>query len=380
MPKPTEVAEIRVGGRKFRDWTSVQVDLDYATLTRLAQFTTIEHVTKTGGRPQTTMTGAMQIKPGDKVEVYLAGNLAMRGVVIKRQAAYDSRSHGVQIFARSKVGDLYESSAPLKATAFRKVTLEQAAKKLIEPFGFELKVENPSKIFSKAFKELNVNPGESVWALIDRLARMRQMFLHDDEEGRLVIASMDPGASVIAELQEGRNILAASCLIQDDAAFGRVEAIQQQRGDDQTDGDTARKPAGAVDSGNSDRHRPLTVIAEQPGDKEEMAARAQHEWNKRIGEIINAQISVQGWLKDNGSLWNYGEMVKVYSPMLMLKHDLAVQSVSFRQDNTQTTTTLFLVRKEKLQSAAPPMDGRAGDGGVLPGKPQEAKPVDEEET
>lgn len=379
MPRIDEIAEIRVSGRKFRDWTSVQVDLDYATLTRFAQFTTLEHVTKTGGRPVTQMTAAMQIPPDAPVEVYLAGRLAMRGHVVHRQGAYDAKSHGVQIKARSFVGDLFDSSAPLKATAFRKVTLEQAARKLIEPFGLELKIENPSKLFDKAFKELNVIPGESVWALIDRLARMRQMFVHDDEEGRLVIGSMAPSAPVAAELQEGRNILSASCLIASDKAFSRYDGMQQQRGDDQTDGDTARKPAAAIEDAGASRYRPLTVIAEQPGDSEDMAARTQHEWNKNLGDTINAQVSVQGWLKSNGSLWNYGEKVKILSPMLMLKHELAVQTVSFRQDNSQTTTTLMLVRPEKLVSTATPVEGPSGDGGILPGGARrEAKPSDEE--
>ncbi len=219
----------------------------------------------------------------------------------------------------------------------------------------------------KVFKDVSVTPGESVWSVIDRLARMRGMFVHDDENGNLVLGRAGSGSSG-ATLQEGRNILAATCVIRDDSAFGKIEAKTQMRGDDNTDDEKTRKLAGSVD-GSSDRHRPLLVPAEEPGDSDDMAARAQYERDVHLGSIIEVTVTVRGWRLSSGKLWTIRDIITCDSPMLLLsKVSLGIKTTVFSQaDGMGTVTTLTLVRPEMLGAIEP--GGRPGvqDGNVLPG-------------
>jgi prophage tail gpP-like protein len=64
-------------------------------------------------------------------------------------------------------------------------------------------------------------------------------------------------------------------------------------------------------------------------------------WTK--AQQIQVTCVVQGWLF-NGSLWEAGKNVNFNSRMAMIKQELAVQSVTFTQDNQQgSLTTLLLV-------------------------------------
>lgn len=263
---------------------------------------------------------------------------------------------------------------PLKNSQFRGYNFQQIAKSALAPYGLDLKIVNPPKGWDKAFKDVNVIPGDSVFSFLERLARQRGLFLFDDKNGDLNAGRLS-GDDSGAELQEGRNILAANCIIQDSAlmAKNRYDIVGQQRGDDATGGDTARKPAAFIENKDAPRYGYKLFIAEEPGDAEDMKQRADHEMNKWLGDIIEAQVTVQGWRNTAGALWSetLGKQVHIVSPMLLLDHDLFVQSVSMMQDPGGTRTVLGL-RRQLLG----PLDRSNVDpqGGVLPPTVPEAKP------
>ena len=67
--------------------------------------------------------------------------------------------------------------------------------------------------------------------------------------------------------------------------------------------------------------------------------RVQHEANISDSFLIKVQICVVGWEKEGGGLWWRGDLVYVYSPMLIMQRTLRAKSVTFFQDSGGGTRT-----------------------------------------
>jgi prophage tail gpP-like protein len=80
---------------------------------------------------------------------------------------------------------------------------------------------------------------------------------------------------------------------------------------------------------------------------------------------LQATVTVQGWqpggAQGGGELWEKGKKVKVTSPMAMLDDQLAIQQVTFTQDDRSgSLTTLVLVQPYKIQQAKGTLSGTPG--------------------
>lgn len=357
MPKPQERCEVTVNGRKFSDWDRVLVKVD-KSFTECV-LSVIEKDIPSFAK--------LQLKTGDECKVTLAGALTCTGRIAQRQVAYDARSHGVQVVIRSLTSDLVRSDAPWKQ--FKDKPAKDIIEDLIKPFGIKVVVKGETKNFGKKFKDFNVGPGLTFWNVIDQLCSMRGMRARDNEKGELVLANGSQGTA--GDLVEGKNILSANCLIQDDTEFSTIGARSQQRGDDKTDDETARKPSGST-KGSVDRYKPRTVLSEVQGDAQDMADRAEYERRILLAATINCRITTQGWLKSNGDVWKWGETVTVKSPSLLFdKAALDIQSIVFSQDSqTGTTTTLELVRQDTTSDIGKSPIGLPGGDSVEQGTPE----------
>lgn len=373
MPNAEEICKIEARGKVYSAWTSMSLSSAYNEVAMVGAFGVGEILNSK------TTFDTLQLLPGDPVKVSLAGRPAMAGFVVDRQAAYDARTHRAQIVAYSKTGDLAHSQLPLKGGQFRNTKFASIARRVLEPFGIGLRIENGGADAERPFKEAQINPGETAFAFLDRLASMRGLFLTTDPSG-VLIAHRLGNDGLFAELVEGRNILSATCQISDLSAFNSGQVVGQQRGDDHTDGDRARKPAAAVGWGEFGRYKNKLVFPENPGDQDELRIRADHMARVDMAAKIEAVVTVQGWLAPQGDLWAIRKLVKVRSPMLVLDKVLGVARVQFAQDrDIGTRTTLMLVRPGAMGLTAP-LDTPPSGGNIWPGgTPAPAKPSDEED-
>lgn len=377
MPKREEYCEVEVDGQLYRDWTDVSVDRGgHLQGLAIATLATVERDAK--GKRQASsaqVERTMRLRPGQKCTVKVAGYRTFNGFICNRQSSYTAANHGVRIIAYAAAGDILHSSVPMKDTQFKDYTFEPIAKKLLEPFKLKLKIENAGQDISKKFRYVAPIPGETVWRYIDRLARMRGLRLRSGEDNDVIAGKAGEAQATVGDLVEGKNILSSMCEIDDRAAFGKIDVLGQQKGGDNLSGDDARKPAAFIE-GDSDRYKYKLTIAEEPGDKTDMATRATREGDQFNGAQIRAQVQVQGWLKNSGEIWREFERVKIVSPMHLLDHVLGVAQVQFRQDQSGTTTNMTLVRWQTMGGINPP-GITAGEGGVLPGGEQKKGVPDE---
>lgn len=348
MPKPSETCVVTINGREFRDWESVQCSIAHGTATRVAVLTITEAPGANGAIGQ-----ALQIKPGDQATITLAGQLFLSGRVYERQAAIDANNHSVRVAVASNVQPTTRACVPLKDGNFRNYSFQAIANKVLSPLGITLKTKNPPSGWDKPFKNINTEPGETVWNLLERLSRYRGIRLIDDENGNLV-AHGSASKESKGGLVEGQNILSASGAIQypiDTSA----DVVGNQPGSDTVSGDQARSSAGKYEMTGGSYKVHSVVRADIPIEGDD--ARRLAEWHQTLSGAQQATVQVvsQGWLLSNGELPKIYDSIDLDIPSLMIKtSELPVAELLFSQDQGGTKTTWLF---QKVLSKNPDVNG-----------------------
>jgi prophage tail gpP-like protein len=361
MPNPDEVATLIVGGQKFDDWKSVWVQSRYAEAYPLFRFTAAER------EPIPELWTKLQIAPGTPCAIYLGGQLGVTGVVITRQVAYDATNHAVQLSGKGITWYASKSSVIHKTGNFDGKTFEQVGREVIAPYGVGIKTIGTLNAIP--FKQLQVQPGETVWDFLERIARPRGIVLGSDIEGNFLFIDYHTGTAV-EQLIEGQNILRCQCVITKEHTFTDYLVRGQTGGSDDMQGTEASEQECSV-GGTANRKSVLLTPAEQPvWSKGEICDRAKNEAVWHEGTVIEATITVQGWLRSGKALWHAGDDVHVKSPMAMLNQVLKIMTATFTQDrDSGTLTTLELVPPWLLKDQNNYNVGNAG----APQEPSEAK-------
>jgi len=344
-----DLCQVYCNGRIFEGWTDIAVTRsvqDMAGRFRLAITEPVNGAGKVLG---------WQIRPGDPIRVKLGGVQVLDGFVDVRQAGYDAESHGVEIQGRSKTAAAIETAAVTEdgapAGPFTDYTLEEIARSLLAPYEIGLKVIGD---IGAPFANVSAQVGESVFEMLERLARLRGFHLFDDAEGELVLANKTEDSAPIG-LVEGVNILAATATIDLSQASSDLFVFGQAVGDDEASGaDVANQKAVAKNSGMPlPVPRRKVIVLEAPGGKEDMKARADREMAEEAAKQTTAQVTVQGWHTADGTLWKPFMMVKLTSPMLLVDREMLVAAVEFLQsDGSGTVTNLDLMTPEAFQKVA----------------------------
>lgn len=347
MPNPTEVAEIRVDGQRYRDWLSVEVV--WATGDPFCRF----RFTCSEGVPLLKNWSEFRIRPGQFVDIFLAGQPAIiNAMVLTRQVAYTATHHGIEIAGVSRNGAAVFAGANTKTGEFRNATPLQVIKKLYGMIG--VGVKQIGKIDNSSMHRFSIPPGQTIWGAIEPITRMAGATIGSAIDGTVLLGvggglSGDP-------LIEGVNILEGRELLSiKDGAGPDVTVAQRGATDNESGPKVTHEPFSKATNqimqlfGGGGTYSARTTLMELPGLIANTATRAGFEGAKRPDEMANVTITVQGWVMSNGSLWphpmNGGTQLHVDSVMLLLHEPLKLVKVTFTQDvRAGTRTTLELVR------------------------------------
>jgi prophage tail gpP-like protein len=377
--KQTEIAEITVNGKVYRDWESVLVRDAEMESSDFFKFTCSE------GKPLSKNWADIRIRPGDHCTIKLAGQLAITGFVETRQVAYTGNAHGIEISGHSFTRALSYGAAQTKTGEMKNKSYTEIANEITKPFGIKFKpIGNVSQ---KKFERVNIPPGQTAWELLETLARQRNIVLGSDTEGNLTGRTMwMPGGDALIEgvnILEGREVMSinggGANGDDSDAHPYNYGSSQQPGTDDRWAHKAAQAPFNRSSNGvlkamggTKGVHAPKRVLAEHPSDKDDLQMRSQMEGQRAGVEQLEVTIVVQGWLKPSGGLWKAGDKAHVKSPMLIVDEELKIVKVEFTQDDKQgTRTTIDLARdtgegdqdSDKHQQNYDPAKGSTGGPG-----------------
>jgi prophage tail gpP-like protein len=199
MPRPEEVATIVAGGQRYEFWESVEIERYFGSSVSLMRFTAAEPGDSKHG------WASLRLMPGELAQGYLAGQLAISGVVQIRQAAFDAKNHAVEITVASYTQETTASTVDGAPGQYLNSTFRQIASAVCGKVGVVVKIDDVPGA-DKPFERVSEHIGETRFQFLERLGRMRNLHPCDDSSGALVFgrgAVNGPGAMLV----EGGNIL-----------------------------------------------------------------------------------------------------------------------------------------------------------------------------
>ncbi|MPW30455.1 phage tail protein, partial [Agarivorans sp. B2Z047] len=202
---------LRIDGVDYTNWLSASVDMDVRTLA----WGFSASVTTPVEQPQ-----ALDVKKGDRVEVRYQEHVVLTGYVDAVSASHDAQNVSLSLSGRSLTGQLTDSSAVYEGGQFDNLSLSRIAEILCEPFGIDVQNIIPEAgpgilqtqyLEDAPFDVVRIEQGESVFELLERLARQRGVLLTTNAQGALVITRA--GTTLVTPaLRLGVNIKAANGL------------------------------------------------------------------------------------------------------------------------------------------------------------------------
>jgi len=332
-------AVIVVDGVEYYEWLTVEVHLEVnGTPPSRFKFTCTEQEEIVGGE-RITMA-ALRIRPPDKCMIFLDGYLVITGFVTTRQVYYDGNTHQIEIQGMGQSGKLSQAPAVSQTGEFKQQNLMQIAQALAGKAGVDVKQKG--SLDNSKFPMFRTTPGESAGEAIEKLQRMTGAFKSEDPMGAMVLFGDYGGGGGF--LIEGYNIITGLEVIHTLMQSQGQSAFGQGLGGDGTNYAQSNQGNATNNSGeNTDEQQAgmaARTLTEIPFFNQALGAmRAKHESTIGNENMITVRCKVLGWEKEGGGLWWPGDMVFVDSPMLIMKRQLKIKSVTFSQSSDGGTTT-----------------------------------------
>jgi prophage tail gpP-like protein len=338
---------VAVGGMEYSSFERVTVTYAANQAARAFAFTVSD-----GEAPWADQWNFM---PGTPVTVSANEQLLVTGYVNRMTPSFDAEHHTVEVSGTSKGADSVKSSAEHKKGEFRDKTIIQIAQELDKQgVGFKTDIQQPK------IEYFRLNPMETVFGAVERLARRHPMLLQGMPDGSIKLTKGGMGG-MNAPLIQGVNILGGSATFDDTDQHSEYKVKGQRVFG--VDKKALRIVATEKDSGVK-RHLPKHVHQESDIDEETAGKRAKHHKNRQQGESVTASIKTQSWFDGAGMLWQANALVFVACPILKLNNQMLIKSVSLTQDNSGSFAQLSLVLPQAFDGEGSGMGGGGTGSGT----------------
>lgn len=345
--------ELKAGGSHFGGWKAVRV---IRGLDQIAGAFYLEVSDRWAGQDL-----PRKIVPGDSCELLLDGKPVIVGWVDELNVSYDAGSHNISVAGRDATGDLVDCAAISGAGQWNSRTISQIAADLCKPFGVRVRVDEGVDV-GRPFAAFALQEGETVFEALDRMARMRGLWLMSDGAGGVLITRVAKKRSGGA-LQLGVNILSASAQLDFKERFSRYIVKGQAPGSDTLSGTYASQIKREATDPAVRRYRPTIVLAEGGADGP-ASVKDRALWQSRVNAArsLNISVTVQGWSPTGGvgTLWEPNRLVRVDDEWLGIQQqDLLIKQVIFSLSDKGTTTELALTMPDAFELL--PLKESSGD-------------------
>jgi prophage tail gpP-like protein len=329
---------LQVGDARYSGWETVGVVLSLEQLAGTFQLSVSERWPAPDAQAD-----RRRILPGEACTVRLAGEPVLKGYVDAVFPSYGPDSHTVEVWGRDATADLVDCSAVHKGGRWKNKDLAAIARDLANPFGLQV-VEGED--VGGPFANAAIQEGESVFELLERLAKQRGLLVWSDGTGGVILGKPHP-RDLKTQLERGVNIESAK------GEFSRRDRCSvyivkgQMPGTDDTFGAAAAGPTAKVPDEGVGRYRPLVVLSEAAGGIAAYKQRAAYERDVRRAKGSRVTYTVAGWAHAEG-LWEVNTLVPVVDDWMDLHQVMLVAGVTFRAGADGSRTDLTLVQPDAL--------------------------------
>jgi prophage tail gpP-like protein len=367
-------ARLTVNGKAYGGWTSVRVTRGIEAIAGTFDLTVSERWDGQAEPWPIVEEDTCMVTLGDALNTPV-----ITGYVDIRSQGFDGSSRLFTVTGRDKTGALVDCSAVLGKYEFHKIGVLEFCRQLAEPFevgvslqpGAEDKAisttgqadsggapaavgsagKSSSMKLSSPIARLTINPGDSVFEVIDRACRMAGFLPVSDGAGGIVLTRTG-GARATSVLAQGENLLTVDVNFDGTKRYRRYLVAGQTGGSDiLSDTSAANVSAEAQDLQVRRASRVLLVRPEGAVTLAFARQRAAWEATVRAARSATVTVTVHGWTQRDGSLWPINALVPVHIPAFGITYtDLLITEATYTLSlQGGTITTLSLTRADAFR-------------------------------
>lgn len=339
QPDPLNEVMIQVGSTQLIGWQSVSIMRSAEACP--TQF--VLQATEAYESPSQIIA-----TPGkDQCKVYIGADLAITGWIDRYEIVTAPNQHEVTITGRGLCEDLVDCSADLahspdiKNGYVNAANILDLAQKLCKPFGINVRLAASDP--GREIPGFQVAMGETVYEVLERVARYTGFLVYEDETGTLVLDRVGT-MQMASGFQMPGNIEAAASLLSADQRYS-VYTVVQTAISQFSDVNPMSGLLAEVTDQTLPRHRPLIIVSEQviPG-RNFAQERANWELARRIGRSQALRLTCDSWRDAAGQLWQPNKLASIEAPPhKLVGQNWIIGTVTFRkgQDGTHADLTLM---------------------------------------
>lgn len=280
-----------------------------------------------------------RITAGSHAHIHIGKISMIEGWVDSVEASVSASRRGFTARGRSATCDLVDCSADIDGSQLKNLNLKEIATKLLAPFKIPLTFSvDPGA----SFDTLTISPGETVFSILDKLARQRKLIIYPTRGGGLIFTKVSKQKSS-TELVLGKNVLNAKSNYDFTNRFSDYIVKGQNLGF-LSPGKEGTQPMGVAKDLGITRYRPMLLNAETASDTGTGENRAAYEAGIRKANSLKVEVQVQGFYQKDQTLWDVNQYVFVDIPYLGVQRWMLTKKCNYnKQNGGGTTTTIELV-------------------------------------
>ena len=359
-----EIVTVVIDGYELRGWQGVDIR---RSMQNAAIAFTLKAAWPSWSEP------ARRLRTAEEVEIYTSpargvrrpggGDLLCRGAVDTYEADIgEGSSKTVTLHGRSHARDAIDCPPCRHKTGrVENRTLLDAARDL----GAEFDLAWDADVALERIEKIQVRPGESLFAAIEREARIEALMLMGRPDGSILItrAGTKRHAGVLIEGRPPVNRVSVKLQAESDRSEIHVRG-QRADGWDQDALRQSEIVTPELPGAAKRRHRGQIVYVE--GDRKPDRLKKRGKWHhlrQFAGNLVAPRVS--RWRDDGGLLWEPGRLMALVVPSEELDVDFTLSEVTFRQeigDNGGTRADLVFV-DPRTHGGGEPAAGKGNGGG-----------------
>lgn len=284
---------------------------------------------------------ALQVRAGQDIQLFIGADIVLSGYVDVVRPRISADTHSVTILGRGLCQDLVDCSAEWPGGQIQNATVEAIAAKLAAPYGIRVTaLDDPGD----PIPLYQINIGETVWEIIEKVCRYRQLLAYDDTDGNLLLAKVSKVQGK-SGFQEGVNVLEAEAAL---SAHQRYSEYQSYTMSTESFNDL-----GAVDYTSKTvtdsavkRHRVRKVVCPVSGPLGTAFAEDRIIWEmaRRAGRSYAVSLTTDAWRDVQGLLYTPNTQVRLQLPSLKLPDvTWTISEVTFHKGAGGTSCDVLLM-------------------------------------
>jgi prophage tail gpP-like protein len=328
----------------------------------------------------------IDIRPGVACQVKLGGDLVLTGYIDRYSASIGAAEHTVQISGRSKSADLVDCAAFVGdpdnesySIPGQGGTILTLAQLLAKPYGITVSSNaGPGRWQGMP----NINLGETVWEIIDRLTKTSAMLAYDLPDGNIVLARAGNEA-MASGFTQGVNVEQAEVNFTMDQRYSLYLGFTTASVVVLTDSGGHQVPQAMARDQGVPRFRKRIIVSEQTDiTVATIQDRVTWEANRRAARSQQITVTCDSWRDTSGRLWEPNHLAAVNMPVLKVEPDepWCIGQVTYLKDERGRHAQVTLMPKEAFVPEPtpylplPPTATQLGIGIANPTAPEPTAP------